>query len=79
MKNLYTSMLFSCLVTFVLPVSIYAQDAGGMEQDEVASCEQQAKELGITDQQELADYIEECNSMMSEPEMNDMPMESGSE
>ena len=73
MKNMYSSMLLCCLVTLALPSFTYAQEAGDMAEGEMLSCEQQAKDLGITDPQELADYIEECKSMTSEEPMDDMP------
>lgn len=79
MKKIYSSMLLSCLVTLTLPVYIYAQEEEAAEQTEMVSCEQEAKDMGITDQQELANYIQECESAMSGESMSDMPEMSDTE
>ena len=53
------SFVLCCLVTLGVFGTAFAQE---QEESETVSCKQQAVELGLTDQEAIDAYIEECEA-----------------
>lgn len=59
MKMFCSSLLWGCLVTLAVPFAVVAQEKEDTGMPTV-SCEQEAKDMGMTKPEDISAYVKEC-------------------
>jgi hypothetical protein len=70
MKTFSSSLLLGCLVTLAVPSMVFAQENEDSGKPMV-TCEQEAKDMGLTKPEDIAAYVKECEDANSPGDPSD--------